>query len=175
MACIANYAELIPGTVETVAALREQGIKIGSSSGYFTEAMEICRREAERQGYKPDASPCASDVSAGRPAPWMVMRNMELLQIYPPEAVVKIDDTRPGVEEGLNAGTWAIGLAKTGNEVGLNLQELQALPADVAARKVALAADGLRKSGAHFVVASIAEVPPVIAEINRLLSLGVRP
>lgn len=173
--CIGDYAELIPGTLDAVAAMREMGMKIGSTSGYFTEAMEICLREAERQGYKPDASPCASDVPAGRPTPWMVLRNMELLEIYPPQAVVKIDDTKPGIEEGLNAGVWTIGLAKTGNEVGLNQQELEALPEEVVAEKVAAAAEGLRKTGAHFVVETIADVPPVLEEINRLLKLGVQP
>ena len=34
--CIGKYAKLIPGTVETVNELRRRGIKIGSTSGYFT-------------------------------------------------------------------------------------------------------------------------------------------
>ncbi len=34
-----------------------------------------------------------------------------------------IDDTLAGVEEGLNAGMWTIGLTISGNEVGLALQE----------------------------------------------------
>ena len=41
MQCLADYADLIPGTLETVAALRQQGILIGSTTGYFTEAMEL--------------------------------------------------------------------------------------------------------------------------------------
>ena len=125
--CLADYADLIPGTLETVAALRERGIRIGSSTGYFTEAMDLLKEEAARRGYVPDSSVCATQVPAGRPQPWMVMQNMMNTRIYPPEAVVKIDDTKPGIGEGLNAGTWTIGLAKTGNEVGLNLEEINAL------------------------------------------------
>jgi len=45
VACIADYSELIPGTVETVDELKSRGIKIGSTSGYFTEAMEINLRQ----------------------------------------------------------------------------------------------------------------------------------
>ena len=175
VACIADYSELIPGTVETVNELRSRGMKIGSTSGYFTEAMEINFREAKKQGYVPDVNACASDVPAGRPEPWMVLSNMQQARIFPPEAVVKIDDTKPGVAEGLNAGTWTIGLAKTGNEVGLNEKELAALPPEEVKRKVERATDGLAKSGAHYVVESIADVPPVINEIEQRLKMGDRP
>ena len=118
-------AELIPGTLEAVAALRAQGIRIGTTTGYFTEALELVIEEAARQGYIADSNVCVSQVRAGRPEPWMLIQNMVNLGIYPPAAVVKVDDTPPGIAEGLNAGAWAIGLAKTGNEVGLSLEELQ--------------------------------------------------
>ncbi|MEJ2705202.1 MAG: phosphonoacetaldehyde hydrolase [Sedimentisphaerales bacterium] len=175
VACIADYSELIPGTVEAVNELRGRGMKIGSTSGYFTEAMEINFREAKKQGYVPDVNACASDVPAGRPEPWMVLSNMQQARVFPPEAVVKIDDTKPGIAEGLNAGSWTIGLSKTGNEVGLSEKELAALPADEVKRKIAKAADGLAKSGAHYVAESIADVPPIITEIEQRLKMGGRP
>jgi phosphonoacetaldehyde hydrolase len=175
IACIADYSELIPGTVEAVNELRDRGMKIGSSTGYFTEAMQINFREAKKQGYEPDVNACASDVPAGRPEPWMVMSNMQQARVFPPEAVVKVDDTKPGIEEGLNAGTWTIGLAKTGNEVGLNDQELAALSAEEVKRKVARATDGLAKAGAHYVVESISDVPAIITEIECRLKMGDRP
>jgi phosphonoacetaldehyde hydrolase len=175
VACIADYGKLIPGTVETVNELKGHGKIIGSTSGYFTEAMEINFREAKKQGYAPDVNACASDVPAGRPEPWMVISNMQQSRVFPPEAVVKIDDTKPGIAEGLNAGTWTIGLSKTGNEVGLNEQELAALSAEEVERKVDRAADGLAKSGAHYVVESISDVPAVIAQIEQRLKMGDRP
>lgn len=173
--CLADYADLIPGTLETIAALRERGILIGSSTGYFTEAMDLLKEEAARRGYVPDSSVCATQVPAGRPHPWMVMQNMMNLGVYPPEAVVKVDDTKPGIGEGLNAGTWTIGLAKTGNEVGLNLEEIQALDPQVLAQKLATARDGLAKSGAHYVVDGIIDILPVIDDIEARLARGERP
>jgi len=173
--CLADYADLIPGTLETIAALRERGILIGSSTGYFTEAMDLLKEEAARRGYVPDSSVCATQVPAGRPHPWMVMQNMMNLGVYPPEAVVKVDDTKPGIGEGLNAGTWTIGLAKTGNEVGLNLEEIQALDPQVLAQKLATARDGLAKSGAHYVVDGITDILPVIDDIEARLARGERP
>jgi phosphonoacetaldehyde hydrolase len=173
--CLADYADLIPGTLETVAALRERGILIGSSTGYFTEAMELLKKEAARRGYVPDSSVCATQVPAGRPQPWMVMQNMMNTGMYPPEAVVKVDDTKPGIGEGLNANTWTIGLAKTGNEVGLNLAEINALAPEVLRQKLAVARDGLAKSGTHYVVDGITDILPVIDDINARLARGERP
>jgi phosphonoacetaldehyde hydrolase len=173
--CIGKYTGLIPGTVEVTNALKKRGIKIGSTTGYFTEAMEINLKAAREQGYDPDTNVCASDVPAGRPEPWMVITNMMQGRVFPPEAVVKMEDTQPGIAEGLNVGTWTIGLSKTGNEVGLNEQELAALPAEQVQRKVDAAAEALAKCGAHYVLESIAEVPPVIDEIEQRLKRGERP
>jgi phosphonoacetaldehyde hydrolase len=105
----------------------------------------------------------------------MVLQNMFNTGVYPPEAVVKVDDTKPGIPEGLNAGTWTIGLAKTGNEVGLNLEEVNALDPQVLARKVEAARSELARMGAHYVVDSITDVPAIVDDINLRLSRGERP
>ncbi len=126
--CIGQYATLIPGTLEVVAALRKKGIQIGTTTGYFTEAAEINAEVAKKQGYEPDTSVCASDVPAGRDEPWMVYRNMEMARVFPAASVVKVGDTRLDIGEGLNAGVWTVGLSRTGNQVGMNEAELEALP-----------------------------------------------
>jgi len=173
--CIARYSQLIPGTVDAVKQLRTKGIKIGSTTGYFEEAMKILKEEAARQGYVPDSSVCATQVPAGRPYPWMVFQNMFNLQLFPPEAVVKVGDTLLDVEEGLNAGTWTVGLAKTGNEIGLNEQEISQLPPEQLRKKLARARERLYKAGAHYVVDTIAEVPQVVEDIEERLRRGDRP
>jgi phosphonoacetaldehyde hydrolase len=175
MRCLADYADLIPGTLEAVTALRLQGVRIGTTTGYFTEAMELIIKEAAWRGYQPDSNVCATQVRAGRPEPWMLIQNMVNLGIYPPEAVVKVDDTPPGIEEGLNAGTWTIGLAKTGNELGLSLEEVNATPPARLEALLSKARDALRRSGAHYVVDSIADVPGVIEDISQRLAMGEKP
>jgi phosphonoacetaldehyde hydrolase len=175
LACLADYADLIPGTLETVAALRERGIAIGSTTGYFTEAMELLKEEAARRGYAPDSSVCATQVPAGRPQPWMVLQNMFNTGIYPSEAVVKVGDTKPDIGEGLNAGVWTVGLAQTGNEMGLNLKEVEALDTKTRERKLAQAREGLARSGAHYVIDTIADLLPVIDAVDARLARGERP
>ena len=170
--CLSKYSELIPGTLEVVGELRRRGIKIGSTTGYTTPMMEINLRDAERQGYQPDSTVCASDVPAGRPYPFMCLQNAINLGVTTVRACVKVDDTVPGVEEGLNAGMWTIGLAISGNEVGLQRHEWEALPHQEQQAKRERAYRRLHQSGAHYVVDTIADVMPCLDDIQTRLHRG---
>ena len=97
------------------------------------------------------------------------------LGIYPMEAIVKVGDTLPDIEEGLNAGMWTIGLAKTGNEIGLNEQEIADLSQDVQEAKLAQAYTRMYQTGAHYVVDGIWDVPPILDLIDERLRRGDRP
>ena len=173
--CLADYADLIPGTVEAVKRFRERDLKIGSSTGYTGEMMELLLEEARKRGYQPDASVCASDVPAGRPHPWMCLENAKKLGVYPMESIVKIGDTLPDIWEGLNAGMWTIGLAKTGNEMGLTLKEIDELDPETCDRRLKRAYDRLAQAGAHYVVDGIGDVEPALDEIQARLSRGDKP
>src|SRR6187200_1057044 len=71
LGCLATYADLVPGTLEAVAAFRARGLAIGSTTGYTTPMMHLLLAEAKKRGYAPDTSVCADDVPFGRPEPWM--------------------------------------------------------------------------------------------------------
>ena len=175
LACLADYADLIPGTLEAVRDFRRAGLKIGSTTGYTGEMMQILHAEAKKRGYEPDSTVCATDVPAGRPHPWMCLKNAEKLQIHPLESFVKIGDTLPDIEEGLNAGMWTIGLAKTGNEMGMMESELRAISRSEYEYRLDRAYKRMTQTGAHYVVDSIADCPPLIEAINQRLARGERP
>ena len=172
---LAEYADLIPGTLQACANFRLRGLKIGSTTGYTQEMMDLLYKEAADRGYIPDSSVCAAEVPAGRPAPWMCLKNAINLGIYPMEAYVKVGDTVPDILEGLNAGMWTIGLAMTGNEVGLNEAEIAALDPEIRERKRTRAITRLAQAGAHYVVDGIWDVPPLLDAINARLARGERP
>jgi phosphonoacetaldehyde hydrolase len=173
--CLSRYSQLIPGTLQAIAALRQRGIRIGSTTGYTTEMTAINLRDAERQGYKPDSTVSASEMPAGRPYPFMCLQNAINLQVDCVAACVKVDDTIPGVEEGLNAGMWSVGLAVSGNEVGLSLADWRALPAAEQKVKRERAYRRMLQSGAHYVVDTIADLMPCIDDIEARLRRGERP
>jgi len=170
-----KYADLVPGALEAVAACRAKGLAIGSTTGYTLAMNTLLRDEAERRGYVPDTMVCADEVPAGRPAPWMCLENAKRLGIYPMEALIKVGDTLPDMLEGLDAGMWTIGLAVTGNEVGLSQGEWEALPtaAKDAARERAYGR--LYSTGAHLVIDGIWDVMAAIDELERRVARGERP
>jgi phosphonoacetaldehyde hydrolase len=174
-AVLPGFCDLIPGTVAAVAEMRARGYSIGSTTGYPRSVGAIAARRAIEQGYEPDVMVCADEVPAGRPEPWMLLRAMEALRAFPPRFVVKVGDTKADIDEGLNAGTWTVGVTRTGNYVGLSANELAALAADERTRRIRAAADILRNQGAHYLVGSITELPPVLDEIEIRLALGEQP
>jgi phosphonoacetaldehyde hydrolase len=173
--CLSDYSRLIPGTLEAVAECRRRGYKIGSTTGYLPEMMAINQKDAAKQGYVPDASVSAGQVPAGRPYPFMCLKNMIDLQVWPVEACVKIDDTIPGVEEGLNAGMWTVGFAVSGNEVGLPLDQWKALPEAEKAARRERAYRRMETCGAHYVVDDITGLIPCLDDIERRLKNGEKP
>ncbi|APW38266.1 phosphonoacetaldehyde hydrolase [Rhodoferax koreense] len=174
-AVVADFADFIPGAIEVVNTLRARGLKIGSTTGYNRPIMDIVTPIAARGGYLPDNLVCAGDLAAGRPSPLMMYRTFADLGVWPPCTVVKVDDTGVGIEEGLNAGTWTVGLAVSGNAVGLPLAEWQTLgPAQQQALRESATAK-LKASGAHYVIDSVAELLPVLGEIEARLLRGDRP
>ena len=166
---LADGWDLIPGVMETMAALRGRGIRIGSTTGYTRALMEVVEPRAARLGYAPDCMVCSDDVTAGRPAPWMNFRAAELLGTFPPSAIVAVDDTPVGIEAARNAGMWAVGVARTGNEFGTTQAEADALelqdPVEYQ-RRLALAKEKLQRAGAHFVINGIIELPAVVDAID---------
>ena len=172
---IGSHVTPIPGVIEMVEQLRGRGIKLGSCTGYVTEMMEVLVPRARELGYAPDAIFCSSDAPAGRPFPWMCYLNAIALGTYPLEAMVKVGDTPTDIEEGLNAGMWTVGITRTGNEMGLDLKDLEALNPAERGKRIQAIDDEFRKMGAHYTLETAADLIPVIDEINQRLERGETP
>jgi phosphonoacetaldehyde hydrolase len=173
---VGEHSDLIPGALEVVQALRSQGLKIGSTTGYPRPVMQRLMALATERGYTPDCTVCSGDLSAGaRPGPWMALANVQSLQIGAVSHCVKVDDTVPGIAEGLNAGMWTVGLALSGSPAGLSLAEY--MQADAAARQAVRArvTPIFEAAGAHFVIDTVADLPAVLLDIEARLALGLRP
>jgi phosphonoacetaldehyde hydrolase len=172
---IRDYAQLIPGCRETLVTLRARGIRVGANTGYGQAMMEPLLRAAAEQGYVPDSSVCATEVPRGRPYPYMSFKNMMDLEIETVQSCVKVDDTVPGIEEGSNAGMWTVGVAVSGNEIGLPLADWEALPAADQRQRRERAYQRLLTGGAHYVIDSIADLPRCLDAIEARLARGERP
>lgn len=169
-------SRMIKGVTETMHKLRRNyGIKIGSSTGYTSEIMEKLRPLAASEGYVPDSYVTSDEVPSGRPGPSMIYLNMVRLDVWPVQAVVKVDDTTGGIKAGLHAGCWTVGISKTGNYVGMTEGEMEKMDKTELAAKIQHATNLMYQAGAHFVIETVNDLPAVLEEINKSLALGLKP
>ncbi len=175
IAVAASFSQVIPGVAEVVAALKADGLKIGSTTGYTREIMAEIVPQAARQGFAPDSLVCTGDTAEGRPTPLMIYRAMLDLGVWPAWHVIKVDDTEVGIAEGLNGGTWTVGVAVSGNVFGLSKPDTDALATEEFGRRRAAAGAKLTEAGAHYVIDSVADLLPVVVSIEGRLANGERP
>jgi phosphonoacetaldehyde hydrolase len=175
VAAVRRHAQLIPGTIAAVAAMRARGLKIGTTTGYPRAVMAVVAEAASAQGYEPDCIIAAEDAALGRPSPFPAFAALSRLGVYPVAAVVKIGDTPVDMGEGVNGGMWAVGVSVSGNEVGLTEAGWAALGEADQARIRDAAAAKLREAGAHYVIDSLAALGPVLDAIEERLARGEKP
>jgi len=173
IAAVRDHADIIPGTIGAMEALRARGIRIAGTTGYTRPIMDVLEPLAATAGYVPELTVCAGDLPAGRPTPLMMWYAMAKLGAWPAATVVKVDDTAPGIGEGKAAGTWTVGIALTGNAVGLAAEELAVLSPTERAKLRDKATTELRD--ADLVIDSIADLPQAIATLDARLAAGERP
>ena len=135
----------VSGTSDTFRYLRENGVYVVASTGFPAEIAEAI---VEHLGWKRDGLidgwVCSEQVGASRPDPAMIIYSMKKYGVSEKRAVLKIDDTMKGIEEGLNAGAYTIGVL-TGTQ---SIQQLDSAGPDTILRSVAelpgyLAGNGL--------------------------------
>ncbi|QDT07861.1 Phosphonoacetaldehyde hydrolase [Rubripirellula lacrimiformis] len=172
---LGDHCEMIDGVVDAIDQCRSRGLKIGSSTGYTQELMQIVAPAARQQGYDPDVILCADDAPRGRPAPFLLFEAAKRLDVFPMHRIVKVDDTQVGIEAGRNAGCWTVGITRSGNCVGLSQQQWDELPLDQQQPKLAAAVQQLTTAGAHYTIESVALLVPVLNEIDARSQAGERP
>jgi phosphonoacetaldehyde hydrolase len=158
---LADHSEVIPGVPQAIASLRQGGLRIGSTTGYTRELMDVVEPLAAAQGYAPDATVCSDEVASGRPAPWQVYRAAEKLGVYPMTQLAVVDDSIAGIQSGLHAGCWTIAVAMTGNALGLDRAGCEALSASDLEERLEQIAERFLSQGAHMVVRSVADLPTI--------------
>ena len=172
---IAEHSALIPGALETIAKLRDEGIKIGSCSGYPAQVMAKVVELAATNGYVADHVVAADEVPNGRPWPAQALANVIALGIDDVGACVKIDDTVPGILEGRRAGMWTVALVCSGNALGLTYEQYKALDAATLDSERSRIHALFAGSRPHYLIDTISDLPNVIADINQRLANGEMP
>ena len=166
---LTDYTNPIPHVVSTVFMLRQQGLKIGSTTGYTRAMMDIVEPAARVKGYFPDSCATPDHLPKGRPAPFMIYRNMMQLNVQDTDCVVKVGDTMEDIREGRNAKVWTVGVVTGSNELGLTEAEVNEMPELELNLKIDAVRRKMKEAGAHYAIDTIAELPQSIEHINSLL------
>jgi len=175
--CLAEYSEILPNVKETIDILRNDNIKIGLTTGFTRDMVNVLEKNVNSQGVFLDSTVAGDDVLNGyRPAPHMVYKNLDILDISPINSVVKVDDTIGGIGEGLNAGCWTVGVSKYSNYMNIdNIEHSEQLSDSELEQRHKISKETLEKSGAHYVIDSIADLPEIIKSINYRIQKGDIP
>ena len=168
-------AALIPGALDTLNKLMNEGILIGTTTGYTRAIMQGVLAEVRNQGFSPDCVVCTDEIKSGRPSPLGIYKCLLELGVWPAGAVVKVDDTVPGLAEGVAAGCWTVGVTVSGNAMGLDLSEYDAMPASERQMRIQDAEALLKQGGAHELIASVAQLDGALDRIRARIAAGEKP
>lgn len=177
--CLAKYSNLIPGTENSLNKLKQKyDLSIGVTTGFSQEMCDIIVNNTKKQGFEPDAYVGGDRVDNNmgfRPSPFMIYENMKLLGTWPPKSVIKVDDTVSGIEEGINAGCWTVGVYKYGNYVNLSsVEEASYMNKNALKYKEEASKNKLLETGADFVIPDISYLDGVVEIINSKLKNNER-
>ena len=167
---LAKYSTPLPGVVETVRTLRDSGIRIGSTTGYTAQMMEIVRPAAAQQGYQVDCCITSDGMPGGRPRPYMIYKNLTELDIIDRHEAVKAGDTIADIREGVNAGVWSVGIILGSNELALSEEEVNTLQPSELRRRMDEVRQRMYAAGADYVIDEISQLPALIECINQRMN-----
>jgi phosphonatase-like hydrolase len=102
-----NGVAPIAGAEATFAWLREHGILLATTTGFYREVNDLI---LERAGWQKrfQASISSSEVRQGRPAPFMIFRAMEATGVFAVSQVINVGDTPLDLQAGSNAGVRGV-------------------------------------------------------------------
>ena len=89
--------------------------------------------------------------------------------------IVKVDDTLMGIEAGINAGCWNIGISRSGNLLGLSQEESDRLSEEELESLLPPVEEKLADAGAHLSIESVKDIIGPLVWLDELMSEGITP
>jgi phosphonoacetaldehyde hydrolase len=162
---VAQHSTLVSGAKDMLDDLNARGLKVGSTTGYVRSIMERVLPIAAEQGYEPLNLVCSDDLPVGRPTALGMYKCCVDLGISHVSKLIKVDDTVPGIAEGVNAGTLTVGLALSGNYVGKTPEQLSKLTDQQIDELRSVATEKLKAAGADYVIDTVADLPELLDKL----------
>ena len=175
--------KIIPQTRKCIRYLQDNNILTGVTTGFdYKQTMRV-KSLLETYNIYLDSYVSSTCLDLpGRPEPYMIHKNMDNLNINDHRTIIKIDDTVSGIKEGLNAGCLTVAVARWSVNMGVDTYEDMMRLDNVIMdgsndhsqnyhnkkEKLKESRETLKKSGAHYVIDTLEELPGIIEHINRM-------
>ena len=163
---INKHSKFISGSKKTLDFIKNKKIKIGINTGYSEEILKVILPELKKQRFIPDVSYSSSYTKIGRPSAEIIYKIFSELNITKGSNCIKVDDTIPGLLEGVNAGMWVVGVIFSGNEFGKTEVEFNKLSFKDKTKFRKKIKKKFEKVGAHYVIDTIKDLPKIIKIIQ---------
>ena len=160
--------DLIENSVFTINRLQKMGIKIGITTGFNYEHTMIVNNIFEEHNIFLDSIVSSDCVDNSRPYPDMIHENMKNLNITNPKHVIKIDDTFIGIQEGLNAGCFTIGVPRW--SINMDMYDENEGEEDFNTIMDKLKTSKKKLQNCHYLIDDLKSITTIILSINKLLN-----
>lgn len=175
--------KIIPETKKCIRYLQDNKILTGITTGFDYNQTMLVKSLLETYNIYLDSYVSSSCLDkSGRPYPYMIHKNMDNLDLDDPRRIIKIDDTVSGIKEGLNAKCLTVGVAGWSINMGIDSYEEMmridnsimdgsnnySLNEHLKNKKLKNSKEILKKSGAHYVIDTLDELPKIIENINQM-------
>lgn len=178
-----KYCSPLPKVVETMNILRKNNIKFGGCSGFSREMINTILENTKDKGLYFESTFLADDIQdenkvflGGRPYPFMIYQNLYNLENKNISQCIKVDDSAVGIEEGLAANCWTVGISNYSNYINVNsLEEYSKISKLEKKERKDNSKKKLIESGCHYVIGEFEELIYVVDDINNRLKNGERP
>lgn len=158
----------IHGAVDAVKDISGSGVKVGVIADCCEDAFEGYRVRSEYYGFKPTVLVSTAEIQAKKsPEPWSLFHCMQKMGTFPPSSVVRVTTSVNGVQEGINAGCFVVGISRTSRYVSECASADPDAPMSKETQKrVKEWEEKLYQAGAHFVIEGVWELPRVLNELK---------
>jgi len=163
-----NFSQLKPGMAAVITYLTDNQLPYGTTSGYDADMLKIVLPVAAEQGYQPHINVTSEQTNGvGRPAAAMLAHACDLLGVTDRQTALKVGDSINDILEAKNAGCLSVGMVDGSNLMGLTEAEFAALTPVEQADARQMVRDQYQGVQADFILTSMAELPALIATLNR--------
>ena len=168
---LSKVINILPETKSTFEYLKERNVKIGITTGFDKENMDLILSRMEDYGLHVDGAVSSTCLLRSRPYPDMMNKLKGDFNIENNYQIVKFDDTPIGIKEAKNGGFWSVGVVKWSTLMEIvepeDVMGVGLMASDEYNKRLMNARKTLIDSEADFVVNDLTEINNVFKEVHR--------